>query len=81
MPELPQDEKIRELAKNLECKLELTKKYVGTKQTDYEYKHKSCLYEVEELDRAINEYFGLSNEESDYIISFAKRYRTGGGTE
>lgn len=81
LPELPQDEKIRELAKNLECKLELTKKYVGTKQTDYEYKHKSCLYEVEELDRAINEYFGLSNEESDYIISFAKRYRTGGGTE
>jgi len=73
--------RVLKLADAVEEKLELTKKYVGTKQTDYEYKHKNCLSEIEALDKAINSLFGLTEEESNFIIEFAKRYRTGGGTE
>ena len=32
----------KELRKKLEQELEKTKKYVGSKQTEYEYKHKFC---------------------------------------
>lgn len=69
------------LASFLENRLELTKKYVGTKQTDYEYKHKDCLDEIEAIDRTVNKMFGLTEKESDYIIAFSKRYRVGGGAE
>lgn len=72
---------VARLASFLENRLELTKKYVGTKQTDYEYKHKDCLDEIEAIDRTVNKMFGLTEKESDYIIAFSKRYRVGGGAE
>lgn len=69
------------LAKKLEDKLEETKKYVGTKQTEYEYKHKECVNEIHEIDDYINRLYGLTEEESLYIKNFAFRYRVGGGVE
>ncbi|WP_233120157.1 HsdM family class I SAM-dependent methyltransferase [Tissierella creatinophila] len=81
---IPQNSNFREtdrLAKLLEDKLEATKKYVGTKQTEYEYKHKECINEIHEINDYINTLYGLTEEESLYIKNFAFRYRIGGGVE
>lgn len=67
------------LASRLEVRLEETKKYVGTKQTEYEYKHKDCVGDIHRIDDYINALFGLSAEESRYIKQFAYRYRIGRG--
>ncbi len=69
------------LAKKLEDKLEETKLYVGTKQTEYEYKHKSCIEEIHLIDDYINRIFELTEYESLYIKNFSYRYRVGGGAE
>lgn len=65
------------LTTKLEHKLYDTKKFVGTKQTDYEYKHKLCLPEIDRIDNFINTLYGLSAKESEYIKSFARKYRAG----
>lgn len=67
------------LALALRQKLEATKVYVGTKQTEYEYKHKDCIEEIHAIDDYVNGLFGLTQEESRYIKNFAFRYRTSGG--
>ncbi|WP_159459222.1 Eco57I restriction-modification methylase domain-containing protein [Helcococcus massiliensis] len=69
------------LAIELEQKLEETKLYVGTKQTEYEYKHKECIDIIHEIDDIINKSFNLTEEESIYIKNFALRYRIGGGAK
>lgn len=71
--------KCSELADALDRNLERTKEYVGTKQTEYEYKHRSCLEQIHAIDDYINELFGLTQEESEYIKGFALRYRVSGG--
>lgn len=81
VPENINFNKTNRLAKQLEDKLEETKKFVGTKQTDYEYKHKECVDEIHEIDDYINSLYGLTDDESLYIKSFAFRYRIGGGAE
>lgn len=68
------------LAKEMEKKLEETKVYVGTKQTEYEYKHRSCVDVIHAIDNYINSIYGLTPEESEYIKSFAYQYRVSGGT-
>lgn len=72
---------IERLATKLEKKLEETKLYVGTKQTDYEYKHKLCVDEVHEIDDYVNHLYGLTEAENMYIKNFAYRYRISGGTK
>lgn len=69
------------LAKQLENQLEITKKYVGTKQTNYEYKHRNCLDQIDMIDDFVNSIYGLTDEESKYIKKFAFTYRIGGGTK
>ncbi|NMA67308.1 MAG: hypothetical protein GX957_13930, partial [Clostridiaceae bacterium] len=69
------------LANELELRLEKTKVYVGTKQTDYEYKHKECVNIIHEIDDYINALYGLTDEEGIYIKNFSYRYRIGGGAE
>lgn len=69
------------LADALRNRLEETKVYVGTKQTDYEYKHKECLAQIRAIDDYVNEIFGLTESQSQYIKSFAFRYRTSGGAK
>ena len=70
---------INELAQRLEIELENKKEYVGTKQTEYEYKHKNCTETIHQIDDVINQAFGLTEEENLYIKQFAYRYRTSGG--
>ena len=70
----------------LENKLEETKKYIGTKQTEYEYKHKYltenihkyCKKIIDKIDKKLAKIYGLSNEELKYIENFAIKYRLGG---
>lgn len=68
-----------DLAEALDERLEETKEYVGTKQTEYEYKHRACLAEIHAIDDVINSVYGLTQEESEYIKDFALRYRVSGG--
>lgn len=70
---------VAKLANKLEQKLEKTKLYVGTKQTEYEYKHKECTKEIHEIDDYICKLYGLSEEETIYIKNFAYKYRVSGG--
>ena len=72
---------VNRLAVELENQLEVTKLYVGTKQTEYEYKHKECVDTIHQIDDYINALYGLSEEEGIYIKNFSYRYRIGGGVE
>ena len=65
----------------VENRLEETKLYVGTKQTDYGYKHKDCVDEIHLIDDYINELYGLTETENLYIKNFAYHYRVSGGLE
>lgn len=76
MPQLEDFRAFTLLARRLENRLEETKKYVGTKQTVYEYKHVECLDIIHEIDDFINELYTLSDEQSRYIKNFAFEYRT-----
>ena len=79
LPKTFNPKRAEELVTALESRLEETKVYVGTKQTNYEYKHKSCADEIREIDDYVNSLYNLTEEESSYIKNFAYRYRTGGG--
>ena len=81
IPDLVDFETTNRLAYALEQRLEDTKVYVGTKQTDYEYKHKECVNVIHEIDDYINALYRLTDEESIYIKNFSYRYRIGGGAE
>lgn len=81
VPEIADFTEVNRLAVALENQLEETKLYVGTKQTEYEYKHKECVEVIHQIDDYINALYGLSEEEGLYIKNFAYRYRIGGGVE
>lgn len=80
-PVITDYEAVTEMANALRERLEATKVFVGTRQTEYEYKHKACLKEIHAIDDFVNAVFLLSEEESTYIKEFAFRYRTSGGTD
>lgn len=65
------------LAKKLELKLEETKKYIGSKQTEYEYKHKHCKAIIDEIDDILAVDYGIIKNEVNYIKNFASKYRLG----
>ena len=81
VPQLSDFSTASRLAAALENRLEETKLYVGTKQTEYEYKHRCCVDEIHAIDDFVNGLYGLTEEESGYIKSFAHRYRVSGGAE
>lgn len=74
---LTEDEQLKlyNLAFKLERDLEKNKKYVGSKQVEYEYKHKYSKKIIDEIDKLIAKAYGLSQEEVNYIINFAYKYR------
>lgn len=69
------------LSARLEKQLESTKKYIGSKQVDYEYKHKECKREIDEIDDLLAEIYELTDEELAYVKNFALKYRTGSGAD
>lgn len=68
-------EQFSELAVRLENKLEETKKYIGTKQTEYEYKHKLCKNVIDEIDDMLAGIYDLTTEELEYIKTYSSKYR------
>lgn len=67
------------LKSQLEQELEDTKEYVGTKQVEYEYKHKKCKNTIDRIDYELAKTYGLSDKELTYIINFGLKYRMGDG--
>ena len=70
-----------ELYKELEKKLEKTKKYVGTKQIEYEYKHRLCKDVIDKIDEQLANDYKLSGKELEYVKEFAEIYRVGGNND
>ena len=68
-----------QLAKALELDLEENKEYVGTAQTEYEYYHKKSKDIIDDIDRVLAQFYGLTDEELDFIINYAIKYRMGLG--
>ncbi len=68
-----------ELVNKLEEKLENTKEYVGTKQVEYEYKHKFCKDIIDEIDEEMKSIYGFTEKEVEYIKSFNEKYRVSDG--
>jgi len=66
------------LSKQLEDKLENTKKYIGSIQTEYEYKHKECKDVIDLIDNELSKVYELTREELEYVKKFSLTYRTGG---
>ena len=79
LPDLKYHDKIKKLSNELENKLEETKKYIGSKQIDYEYKHKMCKKEINNIDVLIGKIYNLTDEEIEYIKNFAIKYRESRG--
>lgn len=76
---IPKTKKWMILQKELEKKLEGTKVYVGTRQTDYEYKHRFCKEIIDKIDKELKSVYGLSDEEVKYIQTFNEKYRISDG--
>lgn len=68
-----------EIVNKLEAKLEKTKKYIGSKQTEYEYKHKDCKIEIDAIDVALKNIYNLTDDEVAYLQGYKLKYRTSNG--
>ena len=64
-----------QLARTLECHLEENKEYVGTKQIDYEYYHRKSKHIIDDIDRVLAQHYDLTEEELDFIMNYAIKYR------
>lgn len=69
--------KYKEYYEELSKSLEMNKEFVGTKQTEFEYKHKKSISEIHKIDEVICKDFGLSKNEIEYIKNFKLSYREG----
>ena len=63
------------LFKRLEQRLEETKEYIGSKQVEYEYKHRLCKDIIDEIDDELGVVYDLLPEELQYVKSFKLKYR------
>ena len=66
-----------ELASELENKLENTKVYIGSVQTEYAYKHKCCKDVIDKIDDALANLYGLTKQELALVKNYALKYRVG----
>ena len=46
-------------------------------QTEYEYYHKKSKDIIDDIDRVLAQFYGFTDEESDFIINYAIKYRMG----
>lgn len=67
--------KLEKLSIKLEKDLEKNKKYIGSKQVEYEYKHKYSKSIIDDIDRIIGKIYNFTDEEIEYIINYAYKYR------
>lgn len=67
--------KLGVLVRKLMKDLEKNKEFVGTKQTEYEYKHKFSKNIIDEIDDVIGDLFNLTHDEVEYIKRYTEQYR------
>lgn len=67
--------KAKKLSTQLNRRLEDTKITVATKQTLYEYKHKECKDEIDQIDDFLAQAYGLTNVELTFIKGYQEQYR------
>ncbi|GAA0099169.1 Eco57I restriction-modification methylase domain-containing protein [Clostridium perfringens] len=70
-----QVKKLSDLSVELELDLEKNKKYIGSKQAEYEYRHKKSKLIIDKIDFILREYYELTEEEYNFIIDYQLRYR------
>lgn len=70
-----QKEKLIDIVDELEQDLETNKVYIGSKQVDYEYKHKKSKLIIDKIDKVLKEYYNFTDEEYNYIIDYGLAYR------
>lgn len=63
------------LFRKLEQRLEETKEYIGSKQVEFEYKHRLCKDIIDEIDDELGVVYDLLPEELQYVKSFKLKYR------
>lgn len=63
------------IVSDLMCELEKNKKYIGSKQTEFEYKHKYSKSTIDKIDDVIADLFNLSCDEVTYIKEYTEKYR------
>ena len=68
-------DKLEKLSIKLENDLEKNKKYIGSKQVEYEYKHKFSKFIIDDIDRIIGKIYSFTDEEIEFIINYAYKYR------
>lgn len=67
--------KLCDLSMQLELNLEENKKYIGSKQSDYEYRHKKSKAIIDQIDLILKDYYKLTDDEYKYIIDYNLKYR------
>jgi len=71
-------DKFRELSLKLEKMLEKTKNKINTSQALYEYKHKKCINEINEINDLLARVYHLTEKEMAYIKNYNIFYRVSG---
>lgn len=66
---------LQKLVEMLMLDLERNKKYIGSKQTDYEYKHKYSKPIIDAIDECLAPLFNLNSQELKYIKEYTEKYR------
>jgi len=64
-----------ELSYTIEREIEATKVFVGSKQVEYEYRHKSVKSFIDKIDYVLADIYDLSGEDVDFIIMYNSKYR------
>ena len=72
-------ENFKMLYEQLEEKLESTKRYIGSKQVEYEYKHRECKFIIDKIDDILGEVYHLTKIEVEYLKVFELKYRMSNG--
>lgn len=69
------DERLVDLSYDVEQSLEKTKKYIGSKQVAFEYKHKLIKKKIDLIDQVLSEILNLTNLELNFIVEYNLNYR------
>ena len=68
-------EMLADVCNRLMDDLEKNKKYIGSKQTEYEYKHKYSKAIIDQIDDMLAPIFGLDDRELEYVKRYTEKYR------
>jgi hypothetical protein len=79
IPKLKSYSVYQKLSSELLNALDETKVYVGTVQTEFEYKHRLCKTYIDKIDFELAKVYHLSENQLKYVQNFALKYRLGDG--